>query len=64
VKIIKNLPSFRVEEVGPMASCEPNATLLAPEEVFSRNKAPPMAKDERTLTDKRRERRKKKIKQR
>ena len=62
-KIVNNMASFRVEEVGPTASTEANAMLLAPEEVFRRVKAAPMAKEERTQTDKKRERRKKKKRQ-
>jgi len=60
VKILKNIPSIRKEEAGPTAATEPSAMLLAPEEVFRHLKAAPKAKEERTETDKKRERRKKK----
>lgn len=63
VKIVKNIASFRREEVGPLASTEPNVNLLAPEEVRSRAKFLPKAKEERTETDRKRERRNKKKKQ-
>ena len=63
IKIVKNMPSMRAEEVGPLAAAGGDETLLAPEEVSRHVKAAPMAKDERTKTDKKRERRKKKVKQ-
>jgi len=63
VKIVKNMPSMRAEEVGPLATAGGDETLLAPEEVSRHVKSAPMAKDERTKTDKKRERRKKKVKQ-
>ena len=62
-KIVNNMASFKAEEVGPTASIEANAMLLAPEEVFRRVKVAPMAKEERSQTDKKRERRKKKKRQ-
>jgi len=64
VKIVSNMPSFRAEEVGPLASAEPNSSLLAPEEVFPRAKTAPVADDELTQTDRKRMRRHKKNKQR
>lgn len=63
IKIVKNMPSMRAEEVGPMASAGGDETALAPEEISRHVKAAPIAKDERTSTDKKRERRKKKVKQ-
>lgn len=63
VKIVKNVSSFRREEVGPLASADPNVQLLAPEEVRKRAKTLPKAKDERDETDRKRERRNKKKKQ-
>lgn len=63
VKIVKNIASFRREEVGPLAAVEPNVNLLAPEEVRKRAKFIPKSKDERTETDRKRERRNKKKKQ-
>jgi len=55
---------MRVEEVGPLASTSADSQMLAPSEVFTVKKGPLKAKEERTDTDKKRERRKKKIKQR
>jgi len=60
VKIVSNMASMRVEEVGPLAGTEPDVNLLAPEEVLRHRKAPPLATEERTTTDRKRERRKKK----
>ena len=64
MKIVSNLRSMRVEEVGPLASTSADSQMLAPSEVFTVKKGPLKAKEERTDTDKKRERRKKKIKQR
>ncbi|KAH7730778.1 Mpp10 protein [Aphelenchoides avenae] len=63
VKIVQNMPTMRVEEVGPMASSEPSEALMAPEEILKHAKAAPKATEERDATDKLRERRKKKKKQ-
>ncbi|KAL7070660.1 hypothetical protein ACQ4LE_009679 [Meloidogyne hapla] len=61
--IVNNMPSLRVEEVGPTATTEPDVNLLAPEEIIRRTKAAPKSKIERTETDKKRERRHKKKRQ-
>ncbi|KAJ7986026.1 hypothetical protein DPEC_G00346550 [Dallia pectoralis] len=59
VKVVSNLPSIAMEDVAPVSVS--NATLLAPEEVKEKNKAGGVLGDsEKTETDKKRERRKKK----
>jgi U3 small nucleolar RNA-associated protein MPP10 len=59
VKIIKNLPSIAMEEVAPLAASE--ATLLAPQEIVPEAaRAELIGAGEKTETDKKRERRKKK----
>uniref|UniRef100_A0AC35FD75 Uncharacterized protein n=1 Tax=Panagrolaimus sp. PS1159 TaxID=55785 RepID=A0AC35FD75_9BILA len=63
IRMVKNMPSMRVEEVGPMAAAAADETLLAPEEISRHVKKAPKSKDERTETDKNQERRKKKRKQ-
>ncbi|KAM4630110.1 LOW QUALITY PROTEIN: U3 small nucleolar ribonucleoprotein MPP10 [Polymixia lowei] len=59
VKVVSNMPSIAMEEVAPVSASD--ATLLAPEEIKEKNKAGDVLGDsEKTSTDKKRERRKKK----
>ncbi|XP_051484693.1 U3 small nucleolar ribonucleoprotein protein MPP10 [Apus apus] len=63
VKIVSNLPAISIEEVAPVAVSD--AALLAPEEIKEKNKAGDVKTDaEKTPTDKKRERRKKKLRKR
>ncbi|XP_010226015.1 PREDICTED: U3 small nucleolar ribonucleoprotein protein MPP10 [Tinamus guttatus] len=63
VKIVSNLPAVSMEEVAPVAVSD--AALLAPEEIKEKNKAGDVkANAEKTPTDKKRERRKKKLRKR
>ncbi|POI29745.1 hypothetical protein CIB84_006505 [Bambusicola thoracicus] len=63
VKIVSNLPAISMEEVAPVAVSD--AALLAPEEIKEKNKAGDVKTDaEKTATDRKRERRKKKLRKR
>jgi hypothetical protein len=61
VKIVNNMPSLNMEEVGALASSD--AVLLAPEEVQRRIKGDVKTDEEKTRTDRLRERRRKKTAQ-
>ncbi|XP_042868773.1 U3 small nucleolar ribonucleoprotein protein MPP10-like [Penaeus japonicus] len=58
VKIQSNLPAISIEEATPLTMSD--ATTLAPQEIMAPVQGELMGKDERTETDKNRERRKKK----
>lgn len=62
-EVIINKLAVNVEEVGQTATTAPDEELLAPEEVSKHTKFVPKSKEERSKTDKLRERRKKKKKQ-
>merc|ERR1719431_688410 len=58
LKIVRNIPSINMEEVAPTAAS--NASLLAPAEVVGKQKGELMEVEEKSKTDKKRERREKK----
>ncbi|XP_075391311.1 U3 small nucleolar ribonucleoprotein MPP10 [Tenrec ecaudatus] len=59
IKVVSNLPAISMEEVAPVSVSD--ETLLAPEEIKEKNKAGDIkTAAEKTATDKKRERRKKK----
>lgn len=58
LKIVRNIPSINMEEVAPTAAS--NAALLAPAEVVDKKKGELMEDQEKSKTDKKRERRAKK----
>ncbi|OQR72854.1 U3 small nucleolar ribonucleoprotein MPP10-like [Tropilaelaps mercedesae] len=62
LRIVNNLPTIAVEEVAPATVSD--GTMLAPEEIKLKPKRDVLAKDERSKTDKNRERRLKKVHQR
>ncbi|KJH43557.1 Mpp10 protein [Dictyocaulus viviparus] len=62
VRVVSNMPALTVEEVGMSASTD--AQLLAPEEIKKHQKGDLKSVEERTSTDKLRQRRKKKNRQR
>ncbi|XP_054160616.1 U3 small nucleolar ribonucleoprotein protein MPP10-like, partial [Oppia nitens] len=61
VKIINNLPAITVEEPTPITVSE--VSLLAPQEVFNNQKRELQSKDEKSVTDRKRDRRHKKTTQ-
>ena len=58
MNIVANVPAIQMEEVAPVASSE--ATLLAPEELKAKSRRPEVGATEKTVTDRKRERRLKK----
>lgn len=62
-EVIVNKLAVNLEEVGQRAVTAPDEELLAPEEIAKHVKFAPKSKEERTKTDKLRERRKKKKRQ-
>jgi len=60
LKIIRNIASINIEEVAPVATS--NAALLAPAEVVDKKKGELMENNEKSITDRKRERRAKKAK--
>ncbi|XP_071439765.1 U3 small nucleolar ribonucleoprotein protein MPP10 [Hetaerina americana] len=62
IRIISHVPAIEIEEVAPVATSD--AKLLAPEEVKAKPRGDVVGKGERSETDKKRERRQKKLRQR
>lgn len=62
VKIVRNLPTLAMEEVAPVAMSD--NTLLAPQEIVDKKRGEDIGSSERTETDKKRDLRLRKTKQR
>ena len=62
VKIIRNAPTISMEEVAPIAMSDAN--LLAPQEIVDKKKSEEIGATERSDTDRKRDRRQKKMMQR
>ena len=58
VKIVPSVPAIQMEEVAPLATSD--AMLAAPEEVQAKSRKPEVGTTEKTVTDRKRERRLKK----
>ncbi|XP_072392929.1 U3 small nucleolar ribonucleoprotein protein MPP10 [Diabrotica undecimpunctata] len=61
MRVVNNMPAITMEEVAPVTATE--ASLLAPEEIRNKTKGDILGASEKSKTDKKRERRKKKLKQ-